>query len=140
MIILHKAQRTDGEGEVKGFITKMWGEYHIISESDENIAYPVLEVTIKPCLPIEGELIELETTKGSMFDPMKFDKLDMTNEQIIETVQNVVQLHEILNQHYELKDILEQVCLKNDLNLSDNDKRDILKHFKDNNSDSIIVQ
>jgi len=55
MIILHKAQRTDGEGEIKGFITKMWGSYHIIPDGNENSAYPVIEDSITPCLPIGQE-------------------------------------------------------------------------------------
>ncbi|MBY6773671.1 hypothetical protein FDC64_11320 [Clostridium botulinum] len=48
MIVLHEAERTDGKGIVKGFITKMYGQYHIILEDDENRDYPVIEETIKP--------------------------------------------------------------------------------------------
>ncbi|KEI94956.1 hypothetical protein N496_18460 (plasmid) [Clostridium botulinum A2B3 87] len=48
MVVLHEAERIDGKGIVKGFITKMWGQYHIILENDENRAYPVVEETIKP--------------------------------------------------------------------------------------------
>lgn len=51
MIILHKAERADGGGEVTGFITKIRGEYHIVLENDENTAYPVLEESITPYFP-----------------------------------------------------------------------------------------
>jgi hypothetical protein len=49
MIIFHKAKRVDNNTEVKGFLTRMWGLYHIVMENDENTAYPVIEETIEPC-------------------------------------------------------------------------------------------
>lgn len=49
MIVLHKAIRTDGQGEVKGFLTKIQGKYNIISDDNENTVYPILEHTIEPC-------------------------------------------------------------------------------------------
>ena len=49
MILHHKAVRIDNGEEVKGFLTKMWGQYHITTENDENTAYPVIEETITPC-------------------------------------------------------------------------------------------
>lgn len=48
MIILHKAQRIDNNEEVIGFITNLWGQYHIILENDENKAYPVITESIRP--------------------------------------------------------------------------------------------
>ena len=33
----------------KGFLQKCGGQYHITTETDENIAYPVDEITIEPC-------------------------------------------------------------------------------------------
>lgn len=50
MILLHKANRVDNNEEVKGFLTKMWGEYHIILQENENLAYPVIPDTICPCI------------------------------------------------------------------------------------------
>ena len=49
MIVHHKARRTDNNEEVIGFLTKMWGQYHIIAENDENTAFPIDENTITPC-------------------------------------------------------------------------------------------
>ena len=49
MVLHHKAKRMDNGEEVKGFLTKMWGQYHIITENDENTAYPVEKDTIEPC-------------------------------------------------------------------------------------------
>ena len=46
MIIKHKAKRVDSNEEVIGYVTKMWGQYHIIKADDENTAYPVLENNI----------------------------------------------------------------------------------------------
>ena len=44
--ILFKAKRIDSGEWVEGFLTKMWGRYHIINENDENIAYPIDPETI----------------------------------------------------------------------------------------------
>lgn len=49
-IILHKGKRVDTGEEVTGFLTKMWGQYHIILEDNENTAYPVEEKSISPYL------------------------------------------------------------------------------------------
>lgn len=63
------------------------------------------------------------------FNPMAFDKTTITKEQIVEAVQNAVKMYKLLNQTYIIKDILEQICLKNDLKLSDKEKDDILNHI-----------
>ncbi len=68
MIIKHKAKRVDSNEEVIGYVTKMWGQYHIIKADDENTAYPVLENTIEPC--IVGECDGCHTDK-------KMDKKDI---------------------------------------------------------------
>lgn len=44
--ILFKAKRIDNGEWVKGLITIMWGQYHIISPDDENTAYPIDTDTI----------------------------------------------------------------------------------------------
>jgi hypothetical protein len=49
MILHHKAKRIDNGEEIQGFLTKMWGQYHIMKDNDENTAYPVDEDTIEPC-------------------------------------------------------------------------------------------
>lgn len=55
MVIQHKAKRLDTGEEVKGVVTIMWGRHHIITEADENTAYPVQEETIEPCITGECE-------------------------------------------------------------------------------------
>lgn len=50
MIILHKGNRSDTGEEVIGYITKLWGQYHIVMENDENTAYPVDVESIEPLL------------------------------------------------------------------------------------------
>ena len=40
MILHHKAKRIDNGEEIQGFLTKMWGQYHIMKDNDENTAYP----------------------------------------------------------------------------------------------------
>lgn len=49
MILHHKAKRIDNGEEIQGFLTKMWGQYHIMKDNDENNAYPIDEDTIEPC-------------------------------------------------------------------------------------------
>lgn len=56
-IVLHKGKRADNGEEITGFLTKMFGQYYIVLEEDENTAYPVEENSIKPCLKGTG-LIE----------------------------------------------------------------------------------
>lgn len=50
MVILHKDKRSDNHEEIKGFLTKRWGQYHIASELDESIVYSVIEESIEPCM------------------------------------------------------------------------------------------
>ena len=49
MVLHHKARRLDNNDEIKGLLTKMWGQYHIIVEDDENTAIPIDENTLTPC-------------------------------------------------------------------------------------------
>lgn len=56
-IVLHQGIRMDNGKEITGLLTKMFGQYHIVLEEDENTAYPVEENSIKPCLKGTG-LIE----------------------------------------------------------------------------------
>ena len=44
--ILFKAKRLDNGEWVEGLLTIMWGEYHIIHQNNENLAYPITEETI----------------------------------------------------------------------------------------------
>lgn len=44
--ILFRGQRPDNGEWVYGFLTKMWGEYHIVEENNENIAYMVIPETV----------------------------------------------------------------------------------------------
>lgn len=50
MILHHKAKKIDDRKEIKGFITKLQGQYYITQECAENIGYPVDKATIEPCL------------------------------------------------------------------------------------------
>lgn len=47
-IIFHTGKRTDNREIVKGFLFKVYNAYHIVTEDDENTAYPVVEESIKP--------------------------------------------------------------------------------------------
>lgn len=75
VIILHSAKTIDGDKQVKGFLTKMWGQYHIVDEADENTAYPVLEDSIEPCFegtPLRGlKFIDLDKINPGSFNPCK---------------------------------------------------------------------
>lgn len=53
-VILHKGKRLDNGEEITGFLTKMFGLYHIVLEEDENTAYPVMDYSIQPCLEGTG--------------------------------------------------------------------------------------
>lgn len=53
-VILHKGKRLDNGEEITGFLTKMFGLYHIVLEEYENTAYPVEEDSIQPCLEGTG--------------------------------------------------------------------------------------
>ena len=57
MIVKHKAKKAGTQEEIKGYLTKMWGQYHITTEEDENTAYPVEECTIEVCFEDADEKI-----------------------------------------------------------------------------------
>mgnify|MGYP002769824238 CR=1 FL=1 len=44
--ITFKGKRVDNEEWVYGFLTKMWGKYHIIDENNENVAYEIIPGTV----------------------------------------------------------------------------------------------
>lgn len=44
--ILFRGKRSDNKGWVEGLLTIMWGQYHIINPTDENIAYPIDSETV----------------------------------------------------------------------------------------------
>ena len=46
---LYRGKRSDNNEWVEGFLTKMWGKYHIINPDDENTAYPIDNDTICKC-------------------------------------------------------------------------------------------
>lgn len=53
-MVLHQGIRMDNGEGITGFLTKMFGQYHIVLEEDENTAYPVEEDSIKPYLKGTG--------------------------------------------------------------------------------------
>lgn len=53
-IVLHQGIRMDNGKEITGFLTKKFGQYHIVLEENENTAYPVEEDSIRPCLKGTG--------------------------------------------------------------------------------------
>ena len=62
MILHHKARRKNTGEEICGFLTKMWGDYYITKEEDENTGYPVDEASIQPCfeeLPNGSQFVSL---------------------------------------------------------------------------------
>ena len=44
--ITFKGKRVDNEEWVYGFLTRMWGKYHIIDENNENVAYEIISETV----------------------------------------------------------------------------------------------
>ena len=53
-IVQHQGIRMDNGKKITGFLTKMFGQYHIVLEENENTAYPVEEDSIRPCLEGKG--------------------------------------------------------------------------------------
>ena len=50
MILLHKANRKDNGEEVQGILSKVWGQYLITSEDNEDDVFYVTEESIRPVL------------------------------------------------------------------------------------------
>ena len=44
--ILFRSKRVDNDEWVYGFLVKMWGQYHIIDQNDENSAYMIKPKTV----------------------------------------------------------------------------------------------
>lgn len=48
LILLHKANRKDNGEEVQGILSKVWGQYLITSEDNEDDVFYVTEESIRP--------------------------------------------------------------------------------------------
>lgn len=97
MIILHKGKRCDTGEEVVGFITKMWGQYHIIIENNENTAYPVIRESI---VPLYNSLDILDITKANKDE---YINLLIDNYNLLDTCFKCV--HRYLRSSNDFKDI-----------------------------------
>lgn len=63
-------------------------------------------------------------------NPLAIYPEEITNAQIIKQLNNIVRFKRIQNEDYLIQKILEELCLKNNLNLSDIDKKYILDNFE----------
>ena len=64
-VVLHQGIRMDNGKEITGFLTKKFGQYHIVLEENDNTAYPVEEDSIKLCLEGKG-LVKSHGTGGML--------------------------------------------------------------------------
>ena len=80
---LYKAKRIDNGAWVKGLLTKMWGQLHIINPDDENTAYPIDENTICQCTGLrdknrkliwENDIVYARCNGLSGYGVIKYDK------------------------------------------------------------------
>lgn len=78
-IVLHQGKRMDNGEDIIGFLTKMWGMYHIVLEDDENTAYPVEESSIQPCLQSGSQKVGLFSNEG--IDTASFTGPNIKNHQ-----------------------------------------------------------
>lgn len=136
MIILHKGQRCDGKGEVKGFLTKMWGTYHIILENDENTAYQVIEESIEPCFPPEEDgvkIIDVSQDGQNYINPLGIDvninefNIGTAKKDIVDQVMKIVELNDYHGRKNNYEEILDTVLYRNNLTISTEEKEEILK-------------
>lgn len=84
---------------------------------------------------IDGQIIEITHDSGTFIDPFQLEEpIKITKEDIINKVENIITLRSLLKPLNldTPKDVLEAICLENNLELSDTEKDEILKFIQNN--------
>lgn len=84
---------------------------------------------------MDGQIIQIAQDSGTFIDPFQLgEPIKITKEDIINKVESIITLRSLLKP-FNLdtpKDVLEAICLENNLELSDADKDEILKFIQNN--------
>ena len=119
--IIFRGQRADNGEWVYGFLTKMWGEYHIVDGNNENSAYEVIPETIGQYTGIinkngkkvfEGDVVEYAGSCGEIVfverrGAFMSNEKDMYCEWLSNLPQYGTGIMEIIGNIYDNKEILE---------------------------------
>lgn len=106
-----KRMRNDCEKELKIVVIDPESEYEEVAKM---LGSEVMHIT--------------PNNNSGYINPLELSEAPIRNEDIINTVENIIKIRAILNPlNRETKDILEAVCLKNNLKLSDTHKEEIMK-------------
>lgn len=77
-----------------------------------------------------ANVVTISRNSSTFIDPLELEPSnEILKEDIIDKIKNIIKINTILNKSKKAQDILEQVCLRNNLVLSDADKKDILRNF-----------
>lgn len=119
--IIFRGQRPDNGEWVYGFLTKMWGEYHIVDGDNENSAYEVIPETIGQYTGVidkngkkvfEGDVVEYAGSCGEIvFVECRGAFMSRERDMYCEWLSNLPQygtgIVEIIGNIYDDKEILE---------------------------------
>ncbi|WP_394885014.1 hypothetical protein [Clostridium butyricum] len=73
-----------------------------------------------------GKVIHLTSNSG-YFNPLELSETNTTNKDIIKHMGIIIECKKALNEDIEINEILNEICIKNNLELSDSDRNEILK-------------
>nr|DAG38861.1 MAG TPA: YopX protein [Caudoviricetes sp.] len=119
--ILFRGRRVDNGEWAYGFLTRMWGKYHIIDENNENVAYEIIPGTVGQYTGVidkngkkvfEGDVVEYAGSCGEIvFVERRGAFMSRERDMYCEWLSNLPQygtgIVEIIGNIYDNKEILE---------------------------------
>jgi hypothetical protein len=80
----------------------------------------------------KGEVIHLSSNnKNCYFNPFDLIETNIMNEDIVKNMRIIIECKKALNEDIDIKEILNEICIKSNLELLNSEKEEILKVIKE---------
>lgn len=80
----------------------------------------------------KGEVIHLSpNNKNCYFNPFDLIETNIMNEDIVKNMRIIIECKKALNEDIDIKEILNEICIKSNLELLNSEKEEILKVIKE---------